>query len=549
MSRPTRYTQEMMDEYLSKGYWEQTTWPEVWDRNARDYPGREAIVDSRTRLTWAQAKKLIDRLALGLLRLGFKRDDLLALQLPNSVEVALLRIACEKAGILCLPALTALRQRELEYILRHVEAAGIVIPREFRNFNHFEMISEMRPRLPQLRHVFVTGDEVPEGAISIKALLAQPLEDEYPPDYLRERGFPATEISWISHTSGSTGFPKFVEIATAARMNMCKAFAEDWHLTGKDIVAALSPHTGGPNVIAYWSAALVGAKLVMMENFEAEEALKLIEREKVTAFGFVPTQLLKMMNHPNFSQYDLTSARLWICAAGAPPYDLCRRVEEEIGGRVVQIFGAVDWGAGVFSRYATSREERLLTTGKPIPGHEIKLVDEAGNEVGPGEVGEVMLRGPAACAGYYKNPEATWQVWTKDGWYKTGDLGRIDRQGNLMLAGRRKDMIKRGGENVYPVEIETILETHPKVHSVAVVKMPDPLMGEKACAYVVPRAGQDFTFAEMVSFLRGKEMATFKLPERLEIVEALPLTAGVQKVDKKTLEKEIAEKLKAEGKI
>ncbi len=548
MTRPIRYTQEMMAEYLSKGYWETTTWPEVWDRNARDFPDREALADSRMRLTWLEAKKLIGRLAIGLLHMGFKRDDVLALQLPNSVEVCLLRIACEKAGILCLPVLPVLRQRELEYILKTVEATGVVIPREYRKFDHFQMVREMRPRLPNLKHVFITGDQVPEGTISVAQMLAHPWETEYPPDYLVGKGVPSTEVSWISHTSGSTGFIKFVEIAASARMNLCRAFLKAWNITGDDIVAALSPHTGGPNIISYWSAALVGAKLVLMETFEAEAALQLLEKEKVTAFGFVPTLLTLMLNHPNFSRYDLSSVRLWVCAGGAPPYDLATRIEREIGGRVVQIYGAVDWGAGVCSWLDSPQEERLLTAGKPIPDHEIKFLDDNGHEVPPGEVGEIMLRGPAGVGGYYKNPEATWQVWTEDGWYKPVDLARLDERGNVVLSGRKKDMIKRGGENIYPVEIESMLETHPLVHSVAIVKMPDPVMGEKACACVVPQAGEEFSFEEMVSFLRSKGIAMFKLPERLETMQSLPLVAGVQKVDKKVLEKEIAAKLKAEGK-
>jgi non-ribosomal peptide synthetase component E (peptide arylation enzyme) len=539
----------MIDEYQRNGCWERTTWPEVWDRNALENPHGEAIVDSRIRLTWSQAKQRIDRLAIGLLRLGFKRDDVLVLQLPNSVEVCLLRLACEKAGILCLPVLTALRHRELEYILKYVDAAGVVIPWMLRNFDHFQMVQDLHPRLPQLRHVFVTGSAVPEGTISVEGMLAQPWENEYPPDYLQGRGYASTEVSWISHTTGSTGFPKFVEIAACARMNLCKAYATAWKITGDDIIAAISPHTGGPNIIVYWSAALVGAKVVMMETFEAEEALKLIEREKVTAFGFVPTLLTKMMTHPNRSRYDLSSVRLWVCAGGPPPYDLATEVENKTGGRIVQIYGAVDWGAGLCSAIEAPQEERLLTSGKPIPDHEIKLIDEAGNEVAPGEIGEVMLRGPAGVAGYYRNPEATWQVWTKDGWYRPGDLARIDERGNTIIAGRKKDMIKRGGENIYPIEIESMLETHPNVRHVAVVKMSDPVMGEKACAYVVPKAGQEFTFKEMVSFLRKMEIAAFKLPERLEIVDALPLVADVQKVDKKVLERDIAEKLKAEGKI
>lgn len=543
MSKPTRYTKEMMAQYLKKGYWTQTTWPEVWDQNAKAFPHKEAIVDSKTRLTWSQAKHKIDRLALGLVRLGFQRDDVLVLQLPNSVELCLLRMACDKAGILCLPVITALRQKEMDYILRYVDAVGIVIPLEFRNFDHFRMVQEIRPHLPKLRHIIVTDESAPEGAISVGQILSQPVEDGDPMARLRGLSFRSTEVSWISHTTGTTGFPKFVEIPTSARMVLCKAYAEAWKLTGDDILAALSPHTGGPNIIVYWSAALVGAKVVMMERFEAEAALKLVERERVTAFGFVPALFTKMMTHPNRSKYDLSSVRLWVCAGGAPPYDLAREAEDKIGGQVVQIYGAVDWGGGTCSGLESTQEERLLTSGKLVPNHEIKLVDDSGKEVGKGEIGEVLLRGPAGVAGYYRNPEATWEVWSEDGWYRPGDFARVDKRGNVVIAGRKKDMIKRGGENIYPIEIENLLDTHPHVLSSAIVKMPDPVMGERACAYVVLKPGQGLTFDDMVSFLKQKDMAAFKLPERLEIVEALPMVAGIEKVDKKALEKDILEKL------
>jgi non-ribosomal peptide synthetase component E (peptide arylation enzyme) len=165
-----------------------------------------------------------------------------------------------------------------------------------------------------------------------------------------------------------------------------------------------------------------------------------------------------------------------------------------------------------------------------------------------GEAAEIQIKGPGAVSGYFGDPEGTWQVWTKDGWYKTGDLGRFDERGNLIIAGRKKDMIIRGGQNIYPVEIENLLTTHPKVSNVAIVKMPDPVMGERACAYVVPKQRQGFTFKEMVSFLKKEGVSAYKLPERLEIIDTLPMVAEGQKVDKKALEKDVAERLKGKRK-
>jgi acyl-CoA synthetase (AMP-forming)/AMP-acid ligase II len=195
------------------------------------------------------------------------------------------------------------------------------------------------------------------------------------------------------------------------------------------------------------------------------------------------------------------------------------------------------------------QDVRFLTAGRPVPGVEVKLVDDEGKEVSPGGVGEVWVRGPTFVSGYYRDAEATAQMWTQDGWFKMGDLGKWDYRGNVAIVGRKKDMIIRGGQNIYPVEIENLLILHPKVSAVAVVGMPDPVMGEKACAYIVPKSGETFTFEEMVSFLKSKNIALFKIPERLEIVERLYMVADNQKVDKKVLQQDIREKLRAEGKI
>jgi non-ribosomal peptide synthetase component E (peptide arylation enzyme) len=222
--------------------------------------------------------------------------------------------------------------------------------------------------------------------------------------------------------------------------------------------------------------------------------------------------------------------------------------EKKLPGVVINGFGSVDSGAQFINSPHAPLDVRLLTVGQPLAGNKVRILDENGHEAARGEVGELYLGGSLVSSGYYRDPEGTWQVWTKDGWFKTGDLGKLDEEGNLIIAGRKKDMIIRGGQNIYPVEIENLLQAHPKVADVAIVAMPDPIMGEKACAYVVPKWGQTFTFDEMVSYMKSKNIVAYKLPERLEVVESLPVV-GDQKIDKKLLRQQILEKLQAEGKV
>ncbi len=545
MAKSSRYTDDLVKEYLEKGYWENTTWSDIWDRNAANIPNREAIADARRRLTWFAAKTFTDRLALGLLKLGFKKDDVLVMQIPNSVELALLRIACEKAGVICTPILRTFRQAEVEYILKYMGAPGIVIRWRFRDFDYYGMIELLKPKLPALKHVLVAGDVVPQGAVSIEKMLKDPVENSYPPNYLQGTRFKATEISWIRHTSGSTGFPKFIEIPTSALMNLSRNYVELFKLTENDVFAALSPAFGGPNSIVYWPPALVGARTVMLEHFEAEAALSLIAREKVTIAGVVPAMFNLMMTHPNRDKYDLSSVRLWL-SAGALSYDMAAALEKKCGCKVIDFYGVAEWGGSVLPRPEDELATRVLTVGRPLPGHDMKIVNDSGGEVARGSVGEVFLRGPAGVGGYYKDAEATWKVWTKDGWFRSGDLGKLDTGGNLVIVGRKKEMIRRGGENIYPVEIEAILAEHPGIAAAAVVGIPDPIMGEKCCAYVVPRTAQSLSLTDIVAYLKSKNIAAYKLPERLEVVDRFPTVADGQKVDKKRLAEDIKLKLERE---
>jgi non-ribosomal peptide synthetase component E (peptide arylation enzyme) len=216
--------------------------------------------------------------------------------------------------------------------------------------------------------------------------------------------------------------------------------------------------------------------------------------------------------------------------------------------KVVNDYGGVDFGGIICCGVDDPPDVRLLTVGKPRAWTEIKQVNDPGQEVPKPREGKIWGRGPSCSSGYYKDAEATWKSWTMDGWFNTGDLGKFDEQGNLVIVGREKDVIIRGGWNIYPKEIENILLTYPKVQDIAVIGMPDLVMGERLCAYIVPKAEQELTLEEIVSFLRQKGTPSYKLPERIELVDSLPMVADGQKVDKKLLRQDIDQKLKAERK-
>ncbi|MBI4286818.1 MAG: AMP-binding protein [Chloroflexi bacterium] len=540
MAKSSRLTPDVIEDYTRKGYWRPETLTDFWERNARVYPEREALVDSRFRLTWRQGNLLADRLALGLLELGFKRDDLLAVQLPNSVELYLLRLACEKAGLLCVQCIRSLRHREMEHMLGDGEARGIVIPWKSRGFDHWEMVQELKPHLPHLKHVFMVGDSLPPGAVSIETMLETAVEEKYPAGYLRRTKCAYSEFSLVGHTTGTTGIPKMVELTIGGIMYLTRLHNRDIGLTRDDVFGILGPAVHGPNIPAYFGAAQEAAKIVMLEAFDAESALRIIQKEKITATGVVPSILALMLEHPDLEKYDVSSLRVAFCAGASLPYRIAEAAERKIGCKLVQFYGAVDAGGIATLSVTEPAEIRWTTVGRPYPGNELKLVDENGKEVGPGEVGQVMTRGPTNDVAYYRDPEATRQAWSPDGWCHPGDLGRWHAGGNLMIVGRQKDVIIRGGQNIYPIEIETLLHAHPCVASVAVVRMPDPVMGEKACAFVVPQPGCNFTFDDMISCLKSHKIAAYKLPERLEVRDSLPL-AGEQKIDKKALEKQISD--------
>jgi non-ribosomal peptide synthetase component E (peptide arylation enzyme) len=507
--KPIRYKKEMVDEFLKDGYWTQELFYDFWERNARQLGDQEALVDSKYRVTWAEAKKLVDAIAYTWVQMGIPKSSRIIIQSPNSVYGFLARIAAERAGLISLTVYPYLRERELTYMVERTEAAAVVILHEYRNFNYLEMYRELQKKFPHLEKIFLFDDEVPQGAPEgtysltklAQAATAKPIDEET----LKARRLdPIGDVALLTTTSGTTGIPKLVEWPTAPRVCTSKGRVDIWNLTNEDTTMAIAPHAGGAaGTLTYFAAPLAGAKTVMLEEFDPEAALALIEKEKATAIGVVPTHLVRMLE-VDASKYDLSSLRFIRSAGGYLSPQIAEEAETAFGANITSDLGTQDMGSVSGCRVEDSKDLRRRTVGRMLPGNKVRLLDkDTGEPVTDGEPGVLYFRGPHAPAGYYRDEELTSTVFDPEGWTTTGDIVKFDQE-CLWILGRAKDMIIRGGQNIYPAEIEGLLNDHPKVASVAVVGYPDQEMGERTCAYVIPKGGQDFSFEEMVDFLKKK---------------------------------------------
>ena len=550
--KPIRYKEKMVEEFLRDGYWTEELFYDFYSRNAKEMPDQEALVDAKYRVTWAEAKKLVDAMAISWVEMGIPKSARVIVQSPNSVYGFLARVACERAGLISLTVYPYLRQRELEYMLEKTEATAVVIPTIYRKFNYLEMYKDLQKRFTHLKYFFLFDDEVPadapEGTFSLTQLVEKRLQKPVDESVLDARRLDAKwDVALLTTTSGTTGIPKLVEWPTAPRVCTSKGRVGIWNLNKDDITMAIAPHAGGAaGTLTYFAAPIAGAKTVMLEEFTPEGALELIEKEKATAIGVVPTHLVRMLE-ADYKKYDLSSLRFIRSAGGYLSPQVAEEAEEAFGASITSDLGTQDKGSVSGCSVEDSKELRRRTVGRMLPGNKVRLVDEQGNEVPDGEPGILYFRGPHAPAGYYRDEELTATVFDEDGWCTTEDIVKFD-EGCLWILGRAKDMIIRGGQNIYPAEVEGLLNEHPKVSSVAIVGYPDRAMGEKCCAYVIPKPGETFTFEEMVSFLKEKQLAMFKLPERLEVVSEFPAVGDSGKVNKETLKKMIKEKVEAEQK-
>lgn len=539
----------MTDEFVRDGYWTQETFYDFWEKNAREIPNQEALVDSKYRLTWKQAVELVDAMAISFVEMGIEKHSRIIIQSPNSVYGFLARIACERAGLISLTVYPYLRKKELTYMVDRTKASAVIILHTYNKFNYLEMYEELQKDFPHLKTIFLFDDQVPQGApagtYSLTSIVEKRVQLPIDKDVLAKRRLDAIEnIAILTTTSGTTGIPKLVEWPAAPRICTSKGRVDIWNLTKDDITMAIAPHAGGAaGTLTYFAAPIAGAKTVMLEEFSPEAALALIEKERATAIGVVPTHLIRMLE-ADVSKYDLSSLRFIRSAGGYLPPQVAEEAETAFKASITSDLGTQDMGSVSGCRVEDSKDLRRRTVGRMLPGNKVRLANQENRalNVPEGEPGILYFRGPHAPAGYYRDEELTSTVFDKDGWTTTEDIVKFD-QGCLWILGRAKDMVIRGGQNIYPAEVEGLMADHPAIGSVAIVGYPDKEMGERCAAYVIPKAGMTFTFKDMVSHLKAKEIAMFKLPEHLEIVKEFPTVGDSGKINKETLKKDIRERL------
>ena len=503
------------------------------DCNAREKGEQEALVDRRRRLTWWQVKNLSDRLALGLRRLGLQRDARVLVQLPNQAELFLTRLACEKAGVRLVTVAPTFRRAEVEPIIQLTEPEAAIVRPEYRSFDLVELLKDTPSA--SLQHVLAVGDDVPPGTVSLAELLSA-TPDERDLQQLQRSRYTILDVCQIATTSGSTGIPKCVEVPLYTRLLTGWIHLRRFGVTSTETLAAATPIiTGTADALVYNGGCAIGGRIVLLDHFTPEVACSVLETEQVNVMPLVPTMMVRMMNLPNLPSYDLKSLRLVVNHGAALPFAQGKQFEALFNCRIAQALGSVDCGGICATRWNDPPEVRLGTVGAPLDGNEIKIVDANGKELPQGEGGRLLVRGLHTDARFLKNPVLNRER-RRDGYFDLQELARFDAHGNVILMGREQELIIRGGQNIYPADVEAALTQHPNVLEVCVVGIPDPEMGERVWAFAVCRDGKELSLSDMKSFLAEKGLAKFKWPEGLRIVASLPKVAAGHKVDRRKLQ-------------
>lgn len=527
----SRYTREMIDSYVREGYWTPERTVDFWFRNARLRPHACAVADGRDAYTWSEGVRAIDAIAAGLVAAGVPRDAVLLVQAPNSALFVLFRLACEQAGVIPAFLHSGFRRSEIEAVAKKVSPVGAVIA-TVGKFDLVPLYRDLGQKLG-LQHLFTmepNADRMP----SIAELAAAPIGNAA----FTERCIRPYEMTGIVTSSGTTGLPKCIEYSCWPRLASSRVYIERLKITGDDVILTCIPFYTGGGDMQFHTAPQVGAKFLVLTRFSPEATCEAIEREGVTGAVMVPTMMARIAGLPNLRSYNLSSLRWVVSGGGMLPYDIGARFEDATGGKITQGYGLMDCGAIASHGVDDPRERRLRSNGRLMPGTTLRVIDETGRLLPPGKIGEICAHGPHFNGGYIGEPDAERSAW-RDGFFHTGDLGCLTEDGYVELAGRSKDIIIRGGQNISAHEIETILCKHPAVADAALVRMPDREMGERACAFVVLRSGARFNFAEMVAFMQSQEVARYKIPELLEITTEFPMTAAGNKVDKRALEERL----------
>ncbi|WP_037732522.1 AMP-binding protein [Streptomyces megasporus] len=519
------------DTYRAACWWRDETLLHDLRRWAREQPDKPALVcyrgDAHESVSYAELARRVDRLAVGLLRLGVRRGDVVTLQLPNSWELVALCLAAARVGAVAGPVVPVMRRREVEFMTRLTASPVYIGAAEVRGFSYAEMSAEIAAAVPTLRHRVLLGagaGDLDGGALDFVTDLYGPEPD---PELLAsldaiEAG--PDDAAQLMFTSGTTGEPKGVVHSHNTLYSMNRAQADVLGLTGSEVTAMGSPTTHQAGFT--WNFVmplLLGATAVQVDRWDARRMLRVLEERRVTFFMGAPTFLSDLMDAQRETPHDLSALRSFATGSAPIAPALVEAAREVLGCRLYALWGMTENGCVTVTRPEQPPMRAAESDGTAVPGMEVRIVGEDGVAVEPGSSGLLQVRGSAQCVGYFRRQEVYDACVTADGWFDTGDLARDDGHGGIRITGRVKDVIMRGAENLPVLEIEAALLRHPTVKDVAVVGYPDARLGERACAFLVTQ-GTAPDLEGVRTHLAGLGMARTYWPERLEVVPALPRT-------------------------
>jgi long-chain acyl-CoA synthetase len=471
------------------------------EENVRAYGEYPALAFDGRELTNVNLQHASHRLAHALQAQGVRPGDRVVVMLPNCPEVLQAYAAILALGAVVVPVVFLLGPREVRHILDHSEARLLITAPE---------LADRAEGWPG--PVVLVGGEAP-GALAWDALVAGR------PDAFEMVERAPEDIAVILYTAGTTGQPKGVALSHRNLLANARAAASLYELDRTQWALAVLPLSHSYGLTLMNAGNILGTRAVLLRWFNPELVLETIERYRVQHMSGVPTMYVYLLNYPDAGRFDTSSMRVWGSGAAPLPLEIVEPFEKQFGGRLLEGYGLTE-AAPVVSAHRYSGERRLGTVGQPIPGVTVRILDDEDREVSAGALGEVCVRGDNVMLGYYRMPEETART-LRNGWLHTGDVGRLDPDGFLYIVERKKDLIIRGGFNIYPREVEEVLYAHPAVAEAAVVGRPDPLMGEDVLAFVVARPGQSPTAGEIVAFCETR-LARFKCPKEVRLVESLP---------------------------
>ncbi|OPY85311.1 MAG: 2,3-dihydroxybenzoate-AMP ligase [Syntrophorhabdus sp. PtaU1.Bin153] len=542
------YPDEFVKRYREKGYWLDKTLGDDFDEFTGKYKNRVAVSAAGKHVTYSEMAKNVNRLALHFVEKGLRTYDTAILQLPNELEFIYCFFALVKIGVVPIMSLPAHRDAEITFFAQFAGAKAHFMPASFKDFSHQEMSRQARAKAPSLEFGFVSGKGVEPGFISISELLADRIEERIHVESLKRYRPNPMEPGVIQLSGGTTGVPKLIaRIHNDYTLNY-RGIAKEINVT-KDTVTGIAIPVNHNFALAcpgVLGTLYHGGRVVLIPTPRNDVVLQAIQNEKITLMPTPPALLIRWMEDPDLARYDISSLE-WVIAGGARlNAEVAKKIKPVLGCNYFQNLGMAE-GMAFWSRPGDDEDLLLNSQGAPLfDDDEIRIVDENERDVPYGERGELLVRGPNTIRGYFNAPEYNKKAFTADGFYRTGDVVRFYKGRYVSVEGRIKDTINRGAEKISAEEVENHILAHPKVENCAFIAMPDHVLGEKGCAFVLTRDSRSLTLDELNKFLKEeRNIATFKLPERLELVTSFPMT-NVGKIDKKELRRIIAEKLKKE---